>query len=167
MAKGKERKPNGNPNWKKGVSANPSTQFKPGNNLGATKNKRKLPKLEELFANVLGEEVADGITAAEIILKAQRAKAARGDTKAATFLFEHAYGKPKQFIEQLNKNEIDLRLLSEEELFLIEKIQAKINDSKEGQIIKIDQVSQAEVIPPTQEIVIPTQDGVSNTDTVS
>jgi len=52
----------------------------------------KLPELDKLLADVLGEE-KDGITAAEAILKALRAKATKGDIRAAEVLFERGYGK--------------------------------------------------------------------------
>ncbi len=72
--------------------------------------------------------------ALEVILKALRYKAVKGDVKAATLLLERAYGKPKQFIEQINTNQIDLKSLSDEELFLVKKIQEKKkpNESDNG-----------------------------------
>lgn len=108
--------------FKKGQSGNEKTKFKKGHKgLPGAGRPRKLPRIEKLLADVLGEE-KDGMTAAEAILKALRYKAAKGDIKAAQLILERAYGKPKQFIEQSNKNEIDLSKLSEEELFLINKI---------------------------------------------
>jgi orotate phosphoribosyltransferase len=47
---------------------------------------------------VLGEE-KDGVTAGEAILKAIRARAAKGDVRAAELLLDRAYGKPKQSID--------------------------------------------------------------------
>jgi hypothetical protein len=70
-------------------------------NSGNTKNvgrKRELPELSKLLADVLGEE-KDGITAGEAILKALRAKATKGDVRAAEVLLDRAYGKPKQTSE--------------------------------------------------------------------
>lgn len=67
--------------YKKGVS---------GNLKGRPK---KLPDLQILLAEVLGEE-KDGKTAAQIILQALRAKAARGDVRAAQVLLERGYGRP-------------------------------------------------------------------------
>jgi len=55
----------------------------------------KLPHLEALLANVLGEE-KDGKTAAEAILMALRGKATRGDVRAAEVLLDRAFGKVKQ-----------------------------------------------------------------------
>ena len=78
MANEKNLKP-----FKKGQSGNPK-----GRPL-------KLPALDKLMADVLGEE-KDGITAGEATLKALRAKATKGDVRAAEVLLDRAYGKPKQ-----------------------------------------------------------------------
>jgi hypothetical protein len=72
--------------FKKGQSGNPNGRPK------------KLPELRELLANVLGDE-KDGKTAAEAILMALRAKAAKGDVRAAELLLDRAYGKPKQDVD--------------------------------------------------------------------
>ena len=72
--------------WKKGQSGNPAGRPK------------KLPELRELLANVLGDE-KDGKSAAEAILMALRAKATKGDVRAAELLLDRAYGKPKQDID--------------------------------------------------------------------
>lgn len=58
----------------------------------------KLPDLDVLMAEVLGEE-KDGKTAAQAILAALRAKAAKGDIRAAEVLLNRGYGLPKQKIE--------------------------------------------------------------------
>ncbi len=55
----------------------------------------KLPELDKLLADVLGEE-KDGVTAAEIILKKLRQMAASGNLRAAEILLDRGYGKPKQ-----------------------------------------------------------------------
>jgi hypothetical protein len=119
----------GNPNFVKGKSGSPATQFKPGDKPRLGKKKIKLPNLDEALAYVLGENIKDDITALEIVLKALRAKAVRGDVKAIDLLLSRAYGKPKQFIEQVNKNQVDLTGLSEEELFLVAKLQEKQKDN--------------------------------------
>jgi hypothetical protein len=74
------------PRWKKGESGNPNGR------------PRKLPELDKILADVLGEE-KDGITAASVILKAIRAKAAKGDVRAAELLLDRAYGRPKQTLD--------------------------------------------------------------------
>lgn len=85
MSANKNPIPNNKP-FPKGVSGNPNGRPK------------KLPELDKLLADVLGEE-KDGITAAEAILKALRAKATKGDTRAIEIMLDRAYGKAKQTID--------------------------------------------------------------------
>ena len=80
----------------KDIEAHKFPKGKSGNPNGRPK---KLPELDKLLADVLGEE-KDGITAAEAILKALRLKAAKGDVRAIEVLLDRAYGKAKQQIEQ-------------------------------------------------------------------
>jgi hypothetical protein len=105
--------PNNKP-FKKGESGNPNGRPK------------KLPELDKLLADVLGEE-KDGITAGEVILKALRAKAAKGDVRAAEVLLDRAYGKAKQTINNnVTVNEsIDLSNLTDEQLRLLAEIQSQ------------------------------------------
>jgi hypothetical protein len=68
---------------------------------GNTKNvgrKKSLPELDVLLADVLGEE-KDGIEAAKAILMALRAKAVKGDVRAAEVLLDRGYGKAKSTLE--------------------------------------------------------------------
>ena len=58
---------------------------------------KKLPDLDILMAEILGEE-KDGKTAAMIILMALRAKASKGDIRAAEVLLNRGWGMPKQNI---------------------------------------------------------------------
>lgn len=81
--------------FKKGETPKGAKLFvkgKSGNPKGAP---RKLPALDKLMAEILGEE-KDGITAAKAILSIIRAKATKGDLKAAEMLLDRGYGKPKQ-----------------------------------------------------------------------
>jgi hypothetical protein len=73
-------------------------KFKKGQTGNPNGRPKKLPELDKLLADVLGEE-KDGKTAAEAILMALRAKASRGDVRAAEVLLERAYGKAKQYID--------------------------------------------------------------------
>lgn len=73
----------GNTQFKKGVSGNPKGGI------------RKIPQLDVLLADVLGEE-KDGIEAAKAILMALRSKAVKGDVRAAEVLLDRAYGKASQ-----------------------------------------------------------------------
>lgn len=81
--------------------------MRPGKNGGKLKTggvhagsgrPKKLPELDKLLADVLGEE-KDGITAAEAILKKLRQMAASGNLRAAEILLDRGYGKPKQRTE--------------------------------------------------------------------
>jgi hypothetical protein len=65
---------------------------------------RKLPELDKLLADVLGEE-KDGITAAEAILKALRLKAAKGDVRAIEVMLDRAYGKAKQSVDHTTQGD--------------------------------------------------------------
>jgi hypothetical protein len=72
--------------------------MKKGETLNPNGRPKKLPELDKLLADVLGEE-KDGITAGEAILKALRAKASKGDVRAAEVLLDRAYGKAKQTMD--------------------------------------------------------------------
>lgn len=73
-------------------------KFKKGQTGNPKGRPRKLPELDKLLDNVLGEE-KDGLTAAEAILKALRLKATKGDVRAAELLLDRAYGKAKQTVD--------------------------------------------------------------------
>lgn len=96
-------KPNPIPNskpFKKGQSGNPNGRPK------------KIPELDKLLADVLGEE-KDGKTAAEAILMALRAKAAKGDVRAAEVMLNRAYGKPKEYVDQTNRGDVTVKVIRE------------------------------------------------------
>lgn len=69
-----------------------------GQTLNPNGRPKKLPELDKLLADVLGEE-KDGVTAAEAILKALRMKAAKGDVRAIEVMLDRAYGKAKQTVD--------------------------------------------------------------------
>lgn len=71
--------------------------FKKGYDPKRNKNGRpkKLPHLDILLAEVLGEK-KNKKTAAEHILMALRNKATKGDARAAEILLDRGYGKVKQ-----------------------------------------------------------------------
>lgn len=77
---------------------NDSTKFKKGKTGNPNGRPKKLPELDKLLADVLGEE-KDGITAAEAILKALRSKATKGDIRAAEVLLDRGWGKAKQSMD--------------------------------------------------------------------
>lgn len=71
--------------------------FKPGQSGNLKGRPKKLPAIDDLLAEVLGEE--DGNSTAKIILESMVKQAKKGDVRAAELLLERAYGKPKQPIE--------------------------------------------------------------------
>jgi hypothetical protein len=73
-------------------------KFKKGQTGNPNGRPKKLPELDKLLADVLGEE-KDGIEAAKVILMALRAKASKGDVRAAEVLLDRAYGKAKQTMD--------------------------------------------------------------------
>lgn len=73
------------------------TRYEKGQSGNPNGRPKKLPELDKLLADVLGEE-KDGVSAAEAILKALRLKAAKGDVRAIEVMLDRAYGKPKQTI---------------------------------------------------------------------
>jgi hypothetical protein len=75
-----------------GIEPHKFPKGKSGNPKGRPK---KLPELDKLLADVLGEE-KDGVTAADAILRKLRAMAAQGNIRAAEILLDRAYGKAKQ-----------------------------------------------------------------------
>lgn len=75
----------------KGVSGNPNGRPK------------RIPELDKLMAEVMGEE-KDGVSAMEVILKALRAKAAKGDIRAAEVILNYGYGKPKQQVDHTSSD---------------------------------------------------------------
>ena len=73
-------------------------KMKKGETLNPHGRPKKIPAIDELLAEVLGEE-KEGRTAALAILMALRAKATKGDVRAAEVLLDRAYGKSKQELE--------------------------------------------------------------------
>ena len=85
-------KKGGNPQnlvpFKKGADPRRNTKGRP----------KTVPALDVLLAEILGEE-QNGIDAAKAILMALRAKAVKGDIRAAEVLLDRAYGKAQQYIK--------------------------------------------------------------------
>lgn len=73
-------------------------KFKKGQSGNPNGRPKKIPNLDILLADVLGEE-KDGIEAAKAILMALRSKATKGDVRAAEVLLDRAYGKAKQTVD--------------------------------------------------------------------
>lgn len=75
----------------------------------------KLPDLKILLADSLGNNVK-GKTDAQAIIDALRAKAKKGDVRAAEILFDRAWGKAKQEIDLFNKGVTTIRIVRDKEL---------------------------------------------------
>ena len=88
----------------KGGKISPETEFKKGQSGNPNGRPKKLPALDLIMANVMGQE-KDGITAAEAIIMKLREQAAKGDIKAAQLLLDRAYGKAKQNIDITTQGE--------------------------------------------------------------
>ncbi len=80
--------------FKKGEIPKGAKPFKKGQSGNPAGRPRKLPQLDVLLAEVLGEE-KDGKTATQAILMALRAKASKGDVRAAEVILDRAYGRVK------------------------------------------------------------------------
>ena len=89
-----------------GEFPNKSTQFSSTNQPEKNGRPKKIPEIDTLLADVLGEDM-DGMEAAKKILEAVRTKALKGDVRAAEVLLDRAYGKAKQFVEQNNLYDAD------------------------------------------------------------
>ena len=73
-------------------------KFKKGQSGNPKGRPKKIPEIDKLLADVLGEE-KNGTIAAEAILKALLSKATKGDVRAAEVLLDRAYGKARQYLD--------------------------------------------------------------------
>lgn len=98
------------------AEAGKATQFQPGQSGNPNGRPKKLPKLDKLLDDVLGEE-KDDTTAMQAILMNLRAiatgKQGSVSVRAAEILLDRAYGKARQPIDA-NLNLINLDSASEE-----------------------------------------------------
>lgn len=92
--------PNKEQTFKKGQSGNPNGR------------PRKLPDLDHLLAEVLGDE-KDGRTATEAILMKLRSMAVSGNIRAAEVLLDRAHGKAKQAIDMDVKGDQNITITRE------------------------------------------------------
>ena len=68
------------------------------------KGRPKMPDIKEALIKLLNEE-KDGMAALDAVLKALRAKAIKGDVRAAQELLDRAYGKARQSVDVTSKGE--------------------------------------------------------------
>lgn len=86
--------------------------FKKGEDKRRENNGRpkKIPAIDELLADILSEE-KDGLSAARLVIIALVKKAKSGDVRAAEVLFDRAYGKVKQPIENSGNQDLTIRIV--------------------------------------------------------
>lgn len=84
--------------------------FKKGQSGNLKGRPRKLPELDKLLDEVMGQG-ADGKSIAKQILDALAKKAKGGDVKAAEVLLDRAYGKVKQPIENSGNQELTIKIV--------------------------------------------------------
>lgn len=87
-------------------------QFKKGQSGNPKGRPKKLPDLEKLLIKVLGDD-KDDTNAMEDIIKMLRAKAAKGDLRAAEILLDRAYGKAKQDLGLSGTTETVIKVVRE------------------------------------------------------
>lgn len=85
--------------FKPGETPKGAKPFEPGQSGNPSGRPRKLPKIDDLLAEVLGDDENSGEAKAILEALVKRAKLKGGD-KAAEILLDRAFGKPKQTIEQ-------------------------------------------------------------------
>lgn len=89
-------------------------------NINRKGRPKKLPLLDDILAEVLGDS-GDGKSEAFEIIKAMTMRAIRGDVRAAELILDRGYGKVKQSVD-LDAN---IKLI---ELPVVKIIQSKAND---------------------------------------
>ena len=95
--------------FKKGVTPPGAKPFKKGQSGNPKGPKPKIPELDKLLAEVLGE-TQNGVEAAKAILMALRTKAIKGDVRASEVLLDRAYGKSKERVE--HSGEMEMKVIT-------------------------------------------------------
>lgn len=93
----------------KRVPNSEATQFKPGQSGNPNGQPRKLPSLDKLLPEVLGDDLDDNSKIKAILIKLAD-KAEKGDIRAAEILLDRAWGKPKQSIESDSKVDVTFNI---------------------------------------------------------
>lgn len=91
--------------FKKGQSGNPSKRFTSDNQPAKNGRPKKMPELEVIIAEALGES-KDGLpTVAHKVISKITDMALKGNLRAAELLLAYAYGRPKQQIDHTTDNQ--------------------------------------------------------------
>jgi hypothetical protein len=90
--------------FEKGETPKGAILFEKGQSGNPNGRPKKLPKLDDLLADILGSE-EDKESEAHAILSRLVLDARAGNTKAAEILLDRAYGKAKQSIDHTSKGE--------------------------------------------------------------
>lgn len=69
-----------------------------GETMNPNGRPKKLPNLDKLLADILGDEEKGEVVAKQVLIELKK-KALKGDLKAIEMFLDRAYGKPKQFVE--------------------------------------------------------------------
>jgi len=93
--------------------------FAKNNKVGGRK---KLPDIDKLLDDALSEKV-DGMSNARAIVLKQIKLARSGDQRAAEYILDRAYGKPKQQIENTNLNIDALKAFFEDDQEIIGEVE--------------------------------------------
>jgi len=90
--------------FEKGQVPEGATPFKKGETGNPNGRPKKLPKIDDLLADILGSE-EDSDSEAYAILTNLVKQAKSGNVKASEILLDRAYGKAKQSIDHTTKGE--------------------------------------------------------------
>ena len=88
------------------------------------KGRPRMPDIKEALIKLLNEE-KDGMAALDAVLKALRAKAIKGDVRAAQELLDRAYGKSHQSMDLTSKGESlapQIKVMYQEDATAIKKL---------------------------------------------
>lgn len=101
--------------FKKGETPQGAKLFEPGQSGNPNGRPKKLPALDDLLAEVLGEE-KDGLSAGKVILMKLRQQATAGNVKAAEILLDRAWGKAKQALDISLTHPEAIRIIRDKDL---------------------------------------------------
>lgn len=103
----------GNPNWKKGISANPDTQFKPGQSGNPAGRPKLDPPITSYLREILEQKISEKKkpeTNKELIAQAIIMHAAKGNSGYLKELLERLEGKIPQGVFVPEGQAITLRV---------------------------------------------------------